>query len=133
MASLRSLSFAEHLSGAWRACAVVALALFGASAAHAHAFLDHANPAVGGAVHGPPAQMELWFSERIEPVFSSIRVVDEKGQEVDKGNTAIAGNDQTRLTVSVRPLPPGTYKVLWHVISSDTHATEGNFTFMVAP
>jgi copper resistance protein C len=29
-------------------------------------------------------------------------------------------------------LPPGTYKVTWHVVSVDTHTTEGTFTFRIA-
>ena len=33
--------------------------------------------------------------------------------------------------VSVKPLPPGTYRVHWKVLSVDTHTTEGNFTFRV--
>ena len=28
-------------------------------------------------------------------------------------------------------LPPGTYLVSWHVVSVDTHPTEGTFTFEV--
>jgi hypothetical protein len=33
----------------------------------------------------------------------------------------------------VKPLMPGVYQVHWHVISVDTHRTEGNFSFTVAP
>ena len=37
------------------------------------------------------------------------------------------------LRVPVKALPAGTYAVKWHVLSVDTHTTEGNFTFHVAP
>ena len=30
-------------------------------------------------------------------------------------------------------LPPGTYKVIWRVLSVDTHRTQGDFTFRVGP
>ena len=30
-------------------------------------------------------------------------------------------------------LPPGTYKVIWRVLSVDTNRTEGDFTFRVGP
>ena len=33
--------------------------------------------------------------------------------------------------ISLRPLPPGTYKVNWHVLSVDTHKTEGSYSFTV--
>jgi copper resistance protein C len=35
--------------------------------------------------------------------------------------------------VSLRPLSPGSYKVVWRVLSVDTHTTEGSFSFSVAP
>jgi methionine-rich copper-binding protein CopC len=28
-------------------------------------------------------------------------------------------------------LPRGTYRVRWHILSVDTHMSEGNFTFQV--
>jgi copper resistance protein C len=31
----------------------------------------------------------------------------------------------------VKPLAPGVYQVQWHVISVDTHRTQGNFSFTV--
>jgi methionine-rich copper-binding protein CopC len=101
--------------------------------ASAHAFLDHASPAVGSTVHAAPAQVKIWFSERIEPAFSFIRVLDGGGQRLDKGDTAIDTSDNTLLTVPVPLLPPGTYKVVWSVVSADTHQTEGDFSFVVAP
>jgi len=33
--------------------------------------------------------------------------------------------------VSLPPLPNGTYRVFWRVLSVDTHATEGDYTFEV--
>jgi methionine-rich copper-binding protein CopC len=33
--------------------------------------------------------------------------------------------------VSLRPLSAGIYKVNWLAVSTDTHRTEGNFTFSV--
>jgi hypothetical protein len=37
------------------------------------------------------------------------------------------------MQVSLPPLPPGTYRVYWRVLSADTHVTEGDFSFVVAP
>jgi methionine-rich copper-binding protein CopC len=33
----------------------------------------------------------------------------------------------------VPALPPGTYRVVWRVLSIDSHGTTGDFTFEVAP
>jgi hypothetical protein len=35
------------------------------------------------------------------------------------------------MRIGLKALPPGTYRVHWHVLSKDTHSTEGNFTFQV--
>ena len=37
------------------------------------------------------------------------------------------------LRVTLAPLAPGTYRVVWRVLSVDTHVTEGDFTFTVVP
>jgi methionine-rich copper-binding protein CopC len=42
--------------------------------AGAHAFLDHATPAVGSAIHGSPAEVRLWFTQGLEPAFSTVQV-----------------------------------------------------------
>ena len=101
--------------------------------AHSHAMLDRSVPSVGGTVHGAPAKVELWFSEDLEPVFSTVKVVDKTGRQVDKGDHAVDGRDPRRLAVSLPPLPPGTYRVVWRAISVDAHATQGDFTFDLAP
>ena len=111
---------------AFSAAAVVA-----AAGAQAHAFLDHASPAVGGSVTTAPAVVTLWFTQNLEPAFSSATVTNEAGQRVDLGNTRIPPGSPAELEIGLKPLPPGTYLVSWHVVSVDTHPTEGTFTFEV--
>jgi methionine-rich copper-binding protein CopC len=101
--------------------------------ADAHAFLDHATPAVGSAVHGSPTEIKLWFTQALEPAFCTVKVLDRNGRTVDVGDKAVDAADRTLLRVSLQPLPPGTYRVVWRVLSVDTHVTEGDFTFDVAP
>ncbi|HTF33780.1 MAG TPA: copper resistance protein CopC [Myxococcota bacterium] len=117
------------------ACAALFLALswVGAPRAAAHAFLDHAAPRVGSTVSAPPSELRLSFTQELEPAFSTVEVVDESGTKVDKGDVQVDPHDATLLHVSLNPLPPGTYKVIWRVVSVDTHPTEGDFTFQVAP
>jgi methionine-rich copper-binding protein CopC len=103
------------------------------SLAGAHAFLDHATPAVGSAVRASPAQVQLWFTQQLEPAFSSVRVLDRSGKQVDKGDPQVDRADATLLRVSLPRLAPGTYRVTWRVLSVDTHVTEGDFTFNVIP
>jgi len=103
------------------------------SLAGAHALLDHATPAVGSAVRASPAQVKLWFTQKLEPAFSSVRVLDRRGKQVDKGDSQVDRADATLLHVSLPQLAPGTYRVTWRVLSVDTHVTEGDFTFNVIP
>lgn len=103
-----------------------------AGATGAHAFLDHASPAVGATVPAP-REVSIWFTERVEPAFSGIEVTDAAGARVDQGGTHPDPANAMLLHVGVKPLAPGQYKVSWHVVSVDTHHTHGDFTFTVAP
>jgi hypothetical protein len=78
----------------------------------AHAFIDRAEPAVGSQIQVSPAQVKIWFTER--------------EVKIDHSNAAL-------LTVSLPELKPGKYKVVWRVVSVDTHTTMGNFEFEVKP
>jgi copper resistance protein C len=88
------------------------------SQAWAHAFLDHADPKVGSTLTNAPIEVKIWFTQSVEPVFSSVIVQDDKGKEVDKKNMRQDDKDKTLLIVSVPSLPDGTYTVVWHVVSN---------------
>ena len=96
--------------------------------AAAHAFLERAEPRVGNKVATPPQQVTLWFTEKLETAFSSLTVTNAAGQRVDTGKARVSGN---QISISVRPGGTGTYRVNWHVLSADTHRTDGDFTFQV--
>jgi methionine-rich copper-binding protein CopC len=101
--------------------------------AFAHAFLDHASPAVGSTVHAPPHEVRLWFTQALEPAFSRLQVLDAGGKPVEGGDGHVDPSDRMGLTATLPPLTPGTDRVVWRVVSVDTHVTEGDFTFDVAP
>jgi copper resistance protein C len=105
--------------------------LLAAQTARAHAFLDHANPRVGNAVQTAPREVTLWFTQDLEPAFSTVEVHDVSGARVDSGKASVGPGDRKVMHVSLKPLRPGTYKVSWRVLSVDTHTTEGTFTFRV--
>ena len=114
-----------------------ALALLAAltlpAGALAHAVLDRAVPAVGGKVHGQPAEVRLQFSQPLEPAFSTVKVLDAGGKQVDRKDKRLDPKDASVLRVSLPPLAPGVYRVVWRVLSADTHVSEGDYTFEVAP
>jgi copper resistance protein C len=95
----------------------------------AHAFADHAEPAVGSQIHSAPTQVKIWFTEKLEPALSKIQVFDLSGKELDKHDSQIDQSNGALLTVSLPELKPGKYKVVWRAVSVDTHVTTGNFAF----
>ena len=110
------------------AITVLAVSLILAGLAHAHAFLDHADPKVGSTIHEPPSQVTVWMTEGLEPAFSKLQVFDAKGAEVDQKDTKINGSI---MTVSLPQLAPGKYRVSWQVVAVDTHRTSGTFDFTI--
>jgi methionine-rich copper-binding protein CopC len=112
------------------ALAVAAL-LLDTAPAWAHAFPDHAQPAVGSTVSPAPTELRIWFTQKLEPAFSKVEVRDASGARVDKDDATVGPEDASVLHVSLKALPAGTYKVSWRAVSVDTHPTEGDFTFTV--
>jgi methionine-rich copper-binding protein CopC len=104
------------------------LAIMSGTAAEAHAFLDHAEPRVGSTVPTAPRELSLSFTQKLEPAFSSAEVSDANGARVDLGRPSVSASV---MRVRLKPLSSGTYRVRWHVLSVDTHTTEGSFTFQV--
>ena len=115
------------------ACIVALLAGLGTSVVFAHTLMDRTVPAAGSTVHGPPAEVRLWFSQALEPAFCTLRVVDRDARQVDRNDKRVDAGDPTLLRVSLYPVAPGTYRVIWRVLSADGHVSEGDFTFEVAP
>jgi copper resistance protein C len=116
---------------AMRKLHVIASLIFialGTAAAHAHAHLDHSNPPVDGTVATAPQEVALFYTQNLEPAFSTVEVTDTSGTRVDEGKAQISGNT---MRVGLKSLGPGSYKVHWHAVSVDTHTTEGTFTFRV--
>jgi len=107
--------------------------LVGAAGVGAHAFLDRAEPRVGSTIKTAPAHVRLWFTGALESAYSRVQVLDEAGQRVDLGDSALDAERRNVLRVSLPALPPGRYKVLWRVLAIDSHVTEGDFTFRVIP
>jgi methionine-rich copper-binding protein CopC len=113
--------------------ALLLLAAWPASPAGAHAVLDYAVPAARSTVRASPKELVLKFSQRLEPSFSSIKVLDAGGKQVDRGDSRVDDADRASLRVTLPPLSRGRYRVVWRVLSIDTHVSQGDFTFDVEP
>ena len=95
-----------------------------------HAVRRHVGAQHASELRADPHAVTIAFTEAIEPRFSTIEVRNVDGARVDSGN---ADGKATTLTVGLTKLPPGSYTVIWHAASVDTHKTEGKYTFSVLP
>jgi copper resistance protein C len=110
-----------------KVAALLFMTTMSATAVQAHATLDHASPQVGSTVGSSPEQVTLYFTDNLESKFSGAEVRNSAGVRADLGSRA-SGNS---LRVSVKGLSAGAYTVSWHVLSADTHKTQGSFNFRV--
>lgn len=126
------------------------------SSALAHAELQTAVPAENSTVTAPK-QVKLSFGEAVELGFSTFKVYPLKASgdaqalnraadalmarviglkndaaaRADTGMTPMKGASRT-LTLNLKPnLAPGTYVVMWKLLSEDTHASSGRYLFTV--
>jgi copper transport protein len=111
---------------------VLALAWTGVTTVQAHAMLMRSIPDANATLSTAPAQVELFFSEAIDPMLSKISVIDTSNMRMDTGNSMLDSADATHLMVSLQPLSDGVYTVEWTAVSaSDGHQTMGSFPFAV--
>ena len=102
-----------------------------AAVADGHAVLQRAEPRVESTLKRAPDEVKLYFSERLEPAYSSIRVLNGQGVRVDRQDGRVDRSNPALLRATLPPLAPGTYKVIWRVLSIDADVTEGGFTFRI--
>ncbi|MER6403195.1 copper resistance protein CopC [Streptomyces viridosporus] len=110
--------------------AVAGALLAGAAPASAHAALTGSDPQQRSVVDRAPTQVSLTFSEPIAVSDDAVRVLDPKGQRVDKG-APVNPSGTTYSVQLVGGLPDGTYTVAYQVVSADSHPVAGAFTFSI--
>ena len=109
------------------AAALLMLAI--ATPAFGHAHLSKSTPAPGATV-SQPTEVQLTFTEPLEPAFSAIELRDAAGKAVTAEKAQVKDNV---MRLPLKALPAGRYTAKWRVLSVDTHKTEGNFSFTVQP
>ena len=116
--------------------AAVVLLLTAPGVAIAHARLESADPAAGSVLSTAPAAVTLTFGEPVEVSDGAVLVYDDRYERVDTGHvtglTTPSGSSDRRLRTGLRPgLRDGTYVVIWHASSADTHPVTGTFRFSI--
>jgi methionine-rich copper-binding protein CopC len=102
-----------------------------APTAEGHATLVRASPRVRATLRVAPLRAELWFSERLEPAYSTVSVWKNDTQ-VDARDVALGSEEGRSLSVALPPLDRGVYQVKYRVLSVDGHIVEGSYSFSIA-
>lgn len=146
----------------WLSACVVALLSLALTSGPAlgHAYLRQATPADGARLTTAPTEVVLEYTEPVEVPFSTFKVykvatvedplqqralasrlvsdvLRTRGDEdarADKGLVEVPRRPSERIRIQLRDnLEPGTYVVMWHVLSIDTHTTQGFHLFSIEP
>ncbi|HVU68653.1 MAG TPA: copper resistance protein CopC [Ktedonobacteraceae bacterium] len=105
-----------------------------ASALPLHAILLTSNPAKDAVLRTPPTQVQLWFSEDLNPTLSTVQVINAERQRVDQNNAHVNAGNTKEMDISLQAsLQPDVYIVVWRTDSADDgHVLLGSFLFTVA-
>lgn len=116
--------------------AIIATSLF-ASAASAHPKLLAATPAADTVV-AAPTRVEMRFSERLMPKLSGATLamtgmagMTHAPMPVADAAAGVGADGNSLVVTTKKPLSAGTYRVDWHVVSTDTHRITGSYAFSV--
>jgi len=118
-------------------CAVVVWAGIAGSidVVEAHAGLKSSEPAASSVLEQSPKEIVLNFGEAVEVSFGSIRLFDSDSQPValstPKFVEANGAIDAKTIRVEIPELQPGSYLVVWRVVSADSHPVQGAFAFQI--
>ena len=95
----------------------------------AHAKLVRSDPPANAALTAQPARISLWFSERPEPKFTAVQLLDSAGASIVLGQPVLDAKAM-EITLDVPPnLPSGKYSISWRTAAADGHPSSGRFTF----
>jgi putative copper export protein/methionine-rich copper-binding protein CopC/mono/diheme cytochrome c family protein len=99
----------------------------------AHGYIVRVIPASGSVLDRAPARIRAWFSEGLEPRFSSISLSDERGNPIPLTENGVLSDSPTQLAARiVDPLPDGAYVINLRVaFASDGHVFDERVIFYV--
>jgi copper transport protein len=119
----------------WRWLAVLVMALcmlVGISGVSAHANLSRSEPPANAVLAQPPDEIRLWFTEPLEPEFSSIVLRDADGISLELPPSQVDPADAFQMFLLPGDLPDGLYTVAWRALSAaDGHPSQGSFPITI--
>src|SRR6266699_593982 len=105
-----------------------------ANAQAKHAILLRSEPPKDSILNVAPHNVHMWFSEDLNPSFSTAVIVNAQNRRVDNGDAHVSAGDPREMDLTLKAnLPPAVYIVVWRSDSNeDGHILRGSFIFTVA-
>ncbi len=110
---------------------VLALAMSWSQWVSAHAIMVKSAPAKEESTNVAPTRVDVWFDDNVGPKYTSLAIVNTKGERVDNNDGALEMMDKSHLSATLKPLTPGRYGVRYRVQSADGHIVTGKFFFEI--
>src|SRR5919202_3409299 len=99
---------------------------------YAHAFTIRSDPSPSQSLPTSPSKVDVYFSEPIDLRYSTVKVLDSGGKQVDNKDEHNIGGDPASLSITLpsSSLKDGVYTVSTKVLSStDGHVVDNAFVF----
>jgi copper transport protein len=102
------------------------------SSVEAHSSLQKTYPQADEPLDKPPTKVEIWFEDPVVIHSKSIKVKNEKGNELQRGQPFVDSKDRSHIIVFLEEnLSPGLYTVTFDVIALDGYVVRDQFKFII--
>src|ERR1700722_20465611 len=98
--------------------------VLGVGLALGHSGRQRTEPPAESNLKRPPSEVKLYFTERLEPAYSTVRVKDDNGAQVDRQDAHVDPSNPLLLRATLQPLEQGAYTVNWRGASRRGHGAE---------
>jgi copper resistance protein C len=112
---------------------VLVFAYFVPHDAQAHAALVKSDPGKRATLAISPAKIRLWFNEKLEPAYSTVKLLDSSHSVLATDAAVVDGENPKQISLAIPALKPGSYRVKYRVLSLDGHVVESSFSFTIRP
>ncbi len=114
---------------------ILTLGMLSLKTTWAHANYVRSDPLANSSLAAgqPPAKIQVWFSEGLEPKFSELQVLNNQRQRIDNADSKVLPDTPQAMVVTLKPgLPDGAYTVIYKTTSiEDGHVVKNSFAFVV--
>ena len=105
--------------------------LFQVNSVLAHATLVKSDPPRRASLSSSPKQIQLWFNEKIEGSYASVKVLDSNKKSITENNPEVVLDDPKSVVLNIPQMEPGRYTVQYRVMSVDGHVIASSYDFSI--